>query len=365
MAPQSTTTPTLRIRYPVGFSLSESHRQVPREHALLKDLLTTSDLSARDITDLVDLAAGLEPGARRSARGELAGEMVVLYLTQASPEARRTYGAAASLLGAGFVTLGPDEYLQGRGASVTGVARAVSLSASVVVACTDDVGLRQLADAATVPVTDGRNRGDDPCSRLADALARHHRCPSLDRPRVVEVDIDSVGIDGAGAYPLPAHITGRGQRPRVVDVTDLAADAAAAAPQGTGPARLGRSGTGVADLTWITRITDLTGTGALSGPIGGRRVLYGPSGTAVVAAVERRTAPPSTGSATPTTSATARTPVAASAAASVAAVAVSPEPAPICTCQPAARRAEHRVHAAAAILLALHRRQLTGAGAGA
>jgi hypothetical protein len=174
---------------------------------VLKDLLRTTDLSARDVTDLVDLAAGF--GGRTSGTSaRLAGQLVVLYLTEPAPETVRISAAAAALLGAGVTVLGPDEYQQGVGASVAGVARAVSLCAAVVVAVTDDVELRRLADAASVPVLDGRLGAGRPCAQLAAVLERRSHCAVLDRPRVVEVTpadiVDLAHRPGAATSPSSA-----------------------------------------------------------------------------------------------------------------------------------------------------------------
>jgi hypothetical protein len=294
------------------------HRSQPTEEpAVLKDLLRTTDLSARDLIDLVDLAAALGSGGLgAAARGPrvgvappLAGELVVVFLTEPAPEIERTFAAAADLLGAGVVVLGPDEFQRGCGATVDDVARAVSLYAAAVVAGTDDIDVRRLAAAATVPVVDGRDRGDDPCSRLAEVLTRQDRCPSLERPWVVG------GIDGLGGLGVVDGLGGDD----VVDVT------------GRGdPGPLGHHGPGPeidpADSARLAAVVDLADFARLTE---GRGVLYGPTGSAVLTAVDRRVATP------------------------------------VCPCGvgSVARRAEHRVHAAAAVLLALHRRQLTGAGA--
>jgi hypothetical protein len=271
---------------------------------VLKDLLRTTDLSARDMTDLLDLAAELGSGGPGATA--LAGELVVVYLTQPAPEIERTFTAAADLVGAGVVVLGPDEFQRGCGATVDDVARAVSLYAAVVVAGTDDIDVRRLAAAATVPVVDGRDRGDDPCSRLAQVLTRQDRCPSLERPWVVDGDGGSGGDDVVDVV----DVTGRGDP----------------GPHG----RHGRHGPGIeidpADIARLAAVVDLADFARLTE---GRSVLYGPTGSAVLTAVDRQVA------------------------------------APACPCgvDSVARRAEHRIHAAAAVLLALHRRQLTGAAA--
>jgi hypothetical protein len=111
----------------------------------------------------------------------------------------------------------------------------------------------------------------------------------------------------------------------VVDVTGRC-DPGHLGPGGPG----GHAGPGYeidpADIARLAAVVDLADFARLTE---GRSVLYGPTGSAVLTAVDRQVA------------------------------------APACPCgvDTPARRAGHRVHAAAAVLLALHRQQLTGAGA--
>jgi hypothetical protein len=305
---------------------------------LLKDLLQNTDLSARDITDLVQLASELaddsQAGAtggrrRRPPRPDLAGEVIVIYLTEPADETVRTWSAAADLLGAGVVVLGPDEFQRGCGATVADVARTASLYGGVVVAVTDDVDLRRLADAATIPVVDGRNRGDDTCSGVADVLARRNRCPVLDRPHVVAVTGD--GFHAAAG--LAEAAAGLGQ----VDLLGLTG----------GPG--GPGGPGVADLTDLTDLADVAvELAGLDWQTDDRRAVHGVppdpasagaagSGGAVLTAVGRRAAP----------------------ALALAPTAVTGRPT-TCTCEPLRARVRHRTHAAAAILVALHQGRLAG-----
>jgi hypothetical protein len=356
---------------------------------LLKDLLHTTDLSARDITDLVQLAGDLADDAdradaaggrrRRPAREGMAGEMVVIYLTETADETVRTWSAAADLLGAGVVVLGPDEFQRGCGATVADVARTAGLYGAAVVAVTDDVDLRRLADVAEIPVVDGRNRGDDACSGVADVLARRNRCPVLDRPHVVDVgDGDGVGAVAAGLAEAAAGL-GQVDRTHAADLVG-------------GPGLRDLLGfTGVADLTDLAVVAmDVAGLdwqtddwravhGALPDPAvagtagsavpGAGTAAGGGRGTAVLAAVQRRPGVPDpvadpvadrprTGDDLPGNALDTAAGAPARRSASRAAAAERPT---TCSCEPLRARAAHRVHAAAAILLALHEGRLTGA----
>ena len=139
-----------------------------------KDLLRIADLAARDITLLVELASNLERRRGRTC-GELNGQLVAMYFTRPSPGTERAFSAAATRLGATVVVLGPEEFQRGYGASVTSIARVVSLYASVVVACTDDANLDRLATAATIPVVNGLAHACHPWQSVTELLTRDDR----------------------------------------------------------------------------------------------------------------------------------------------------------------------------------------------
>jgi len=181
---------------------------------VLKDLLQIADLTTRDITYLVELASDLERCPRR-ARRELAGELVVVYLTEPSPDAELTFTAAATRLGAGVVVLGPEEFQRGYGAKVTDIARAVSLYGSVVVTCTDDANLRHLAAASTIPVLNGLNKlPHNPCPTPTELTTPSDSAESLDGRRLTIVTGNESRAASPGRAPVPTI-----DRPRIVTPT--------------------------------------------------------------------------------------------------------------------------------------------------
>jgi ornithine carbamoyltransferase len=151
---------------------------------MLKDLLTTADLSPGDLSYLLDLAAAVktDPG---KASDELAGRMVVLHFAKPSTRTRLSFTAAAGRLGATVVTVGPDELQLGRGETLEDTARVVSRYAAALVVRTFRHGdVERLADAAGIPVVNGLTDTHHPCQSLADLLTLRERFGSLDGRRI-------------------------------------------------------------------------------------------------------------------------------------------------------------------------------------
>jgi len=144
---------------------------------VLRDLLAATDLGDRDVEHLVELASAIDgPGHR-----ELAGQLVVLYLTASTPEAERTFTAAAARLDARVVVLGPEEYQEGHGATAPDVARTASLFGAVLVAFAGDHDVDLLAEASRIPVLDGPTALDHLCPTLAALLANRTPGPGPGR----------------------------------------------------------------------------------------------------------------------------------------------------------------------------------------
>jgi ornithine carbamoyltransferase len=151
---------------------------------------------------------------------ELAGELVVLYLTQPSTRTRVTFSAAAARLGAAVVVVGPTEFQLGYGAPVEAIARTVSLYAGVVVARTDDHDLARLAGGSTIPVVNGLSERDQPCQGVADAIAIADGVSTLDGLRIAFVG------DGANMAMSLLEMCGLGAELVVATPPDHALDPA-------------------------------------------------------------------------------------------------------------------------------------------
>jgi ornithine carbamoyltransferase len=158
---------------------------VLQETIMPKDVLRIADLTRGQLLSVLDLADELKHHPLQ-LQHELAGELVVLYLTETSTRTRVTYSGAAARLGATVVVVGPAE-LERRGGSLDEIARAVSGYATAIVARTDDANLERLAAASTVPVVNGLSDRHHPGQALADLLTLRETFGSLDDRRIAYI----------------------------------------------------------------------------------------------------------------------------------------------------------------------------------
>lgn len=134
----------------------------------MKDLLRISDLSPEGLERVLSLAADAKHFPQRW-NDELAGEAIVVYLSQPSTRTRRLFETAIGRLGGTPIVVGPRDLRFGEGDAVAGTARAVSAFARGFVARdADDDDLERFARAATVPVVNSGSRLHQPCQALAD-----------------------------------------------------------------------------------------------------------------------------------------------------------------------------------------------------
>jgi ornithine carbamoyltransferase len=136
----------------------------------LKDLLRTSDLTAEDLTTLLDLAASLkaDPHSRRDL---LRSETVAMYFSKPSTRTRLSFGTAIARLGGVPQVLGFSDLQLGRGETIEDTAHVLSrmVKAFVLRTFADDDAAR-FARAASIPVVNALTDGHHPCQSLADLL---------------------------------------------------------------------------------------------------------------------------------------------------------------------------------------------------
>ncbi len=132
-----------------------------------RDYLTVTDLSAEELTRLLDLADELK--ARRGVRTELAGLSVGMIFEKPSTRTRVSFQVAIHELGAHPVVLGAAELQLGRGETVEDTARVLSryLHALVVRTFAQE-RLETLAQAGSIPVINALSDAAHPCQALAD-----------------------------------------------------------------------------------------------------------------------------------------------------------------------------------------------------
>lgn len=145
---------------------------------MLKDLLTTADLTAADLALLLDRAAAFKAAPRRSSI--LERDTVVLYFNKPSTRTRISFETAVARLGGTPIVVGAKDLQLGRGETIEDTARVVSRYARAFVIRTfDDEDVRRFAAAATIPVVNALTDLHHPCQSLADVLTLRERFGAL------------------------------------------------------------------------------------------------------------------------------------------------------------------------------------------
>jgi ornithine carbamoyltransferase len=144
------------------------------------DLLRIADLSADELTALLELAAAMkaDPHGWRDA---LAGESVACYFSKPSTRTRVSFEAAAYRLGALPIMLRPDELQLGRGEPIADTARVLSsYCAAIVIRTFAQSDVEDVAAAASAPVINALTDDHHPCQALADVLTLRERFGELE-----------------------------------------------------------------------------------------------------------------------------------------------------------------------------------------
>ena len=148
------------------------------------DLLRISDLDARQLYVLLDLAAEMK-AAPHGWETALHGDTVAMFFEKPSTRTRVSFAAACQHLGALPLGLRPDELQLGRGEPISDTARVLSgYSSAIVVRTFAQAVLDEMAAFADKPVINALTDDHHPCQALADLLTIRERFGSLQGIRV-------------------------------------------------------------------------------------------------------------------------------------------------------------------------------------
>ena len=164
--------------------ISPNDISTPATTAAPSDLLRISDLDARQLYVLLDLAAEMK-AAPHGWETALHGDTVAMFFEKPSTRTRVSFAAACQHLGALPLGLRPDELQLGRGEPISDTARVLSgYSSAIVVRTFAQALLDEMAAFADKPVINALTDDHHPCQALADLLTIRERFGSLQGVRV-------------------------------------------------------------------------------------------------------------------------------------------------------------------------------------
>jgi ornithine carbamoyltransferase len=138
--------------------------------------LSVADLDAGAIESLLDLADALKAGQVPAGTPPLAGRAVALIFQKPSLRTRVSFEVGITRLGGTPVLLSGDEVGLGTREAPADVARTLERYVDLIVARVFDHGLlRELADAAAIPVINALSDVEHPCQALADVMTLRER----------------------------------------------------------------------------------------------------------------------------------------------------------------------------------------------
>ena len=151
-----------------------------------RDFLSIEDISAAELTALLDRAAAMKADRKPSAA--LAGKSVAMIFEKPSTRTRVSFEVAIAELGATPLALSAAELQLGRGETVEDTGRVLERFVHAIVVRTfGQDRLEGLAAAAKIPVVNALSDLEHPCQALADLLTIRERFGSLEGRKLAYV----------------------------------------------------------------------------------------------------------------------------------------------------------------------------------
>ncbi len=152
-----------------------------------RDFLTLSDMSSKELSDLLERASALKSGMDSSAC-PLTGRSIGLLFDKTSTRTRISFQTGIYQLGAQAIYINTQELQLGRGETIEDTARVLSRYLHGIVLRTyAHTTIEKLAANAAIPVINGLTDMHHPCQALADMLTIKEKKGSLSGVRLVYV----------------------------------------------------------------------------------------------------------------------------------------------------------------------------------
>jgi len=144
-----------------------------------KDLISVSDLSSREIKDILELAHSLKKDKAGFSKA-LANKTLALIFQKPSCRTRVSFEVGMYQLGGNAIYLAPEEINLGVRESIKDAAKTLSRYVDGIVLRTfAHKNVLEMAEAATVPVINGLSDFSHPCQALADIFTIEEKLKNL------------------------------------------------------------------------------------------------------------------------------------------------------------------------------------------
>jgi ornithine carbamoyltransferase len=155
----------------------------------MKDFITLSDWSTKDLWGLIDLAVHLKFEWKSGGnRPVMHGKTLAMVFEKPSLRTRVSFEVAMKQLGGDAIRIGPDEVGLGKRESVADVARVLAVYTQGIMARVfDHEYVLELAKWADVPVINGLSDAHHPCQAMGDMLTIYEHFVRLERLKMAYV----------------------------------------------------------------------------------------------------------------------------------------------------------------------------------
>ena len=155
----------------------------------MKDFLTLSDWSTKELWGLIDLAVHLKFEWKSGGnRPVMHGKTLAMVFEKPSLRTRVSFEVAMKQLGGDAIRIGPDEVGLGKRESVADVARVLAVYTQGIMARVfDHEYVLELAKWADVPVINGLSDAHHPCQAMGDMLTIYEHFGRLERLKIAYV----------------------------------------------------------------------------------------------------------------------------------------------------------------------------------
>ena len=155
----------------------------------MKDFITLSDWSTKELWGLIDLAVHLKFEWKSGGnRPVMHGKTLAMVFEKPSLRTRVSFEVAMKQLGGDAIRIGPDEVGLGKRESVADVARVLAVYTQGIMARVfDHEYVVELAKWADIPVINGLSDAHHPCQAMGDMLTIYEHFGRLERLKIAYV----------------------------------------------------------------------------------------------------------------------------------------------------------------------------------